>query len=141
MILTALHVVLAFYGISLSHAQELKQAQPYVRKNMSTSPKDVTKSPPTSTSLAHKLYKYTPLWLITFLSLSIAYLIFRSYTALQLDLGTWGCRMSWMSPNYIKMDGPRREGMGGLEDKYGLWLYREGGLQGHLEVCDDQSQP
>lgn len=39
-----------------------------------------------------------------------------------------------MSPNYVKMDGPRREGMGGLEDKYGLWLYREGGLQGHLEV-------
>lgn len=108
---------------------------------MSTPPKDVTKSPPTTTSFARKLSKYTPLWLIAFLSLSIAYLIFRSYTALQLDLGTWGCRMSWMSPNYIKMDGPRREGMGGLEDKYGLWLYREGGLQGHLEVCDDQSLP
>ena len=124
-----------------SHAQELKQAQAYVRKNMSTSSKDVTKSPSTSTSSARKLSKYTPLWFITFLSLSIAYLIFRSYTALQLDLGTWGCRMSWMSPNYVKMDGPRREGMGGLEDKYGLWLYREGGLQGHLEVCDDQSRP
>lgn len=99
---------------------------------------DVDKDPSSSPPASPPRKLYTSLWLITFLSLGIAYQIFRSYTVLQSELGTWGCRMSWMSPNYIKMDGPRREGMGGLEDKYGLWLYREGGLQGH-EVCHPSS--
>jgi glycosylphosphatidylinositol deacylase len=72
--------------------------------------------------------------LVTAIAVCLAYLIWQSYTSLQLELGTWGCRMSWMSPNYIKMDGPRAEGMGGLENKYSLWLYREGGLQGHIKV-------
>ena len=107
----------------------------FSEKNMVSASEDVDNAPsPTSHSPTRPRKLHTSLWLILLLSLSIIYTIFRSHSTLQLDLGTWGCRMSWMSPNYIKMDGPRREGMGGLEDKYSLWLYREGGLQGRVEV-------
>jgi hypothetical protein len=66
------------------------------------------------------------------LTIFICYLYARSYTAVNKELGTWGCRMSWMAPNYIRMDGPEVES--GLSRKYGVYLYREGGLQDDVRV-------
>jgi hypothetical protein len=73
-----------------------------------------------------------PIVLLILTSL-IFFLYARSYNSLNKELGTWGCRMSWMAPNYIKMDGPEGD-LGGLERKYGVYLYREGGLQGDAKV-------
>lgn len=39
-----------------------------------------------------------------------------------------------MSPNYVRLTGPSGPGLRGLERKYGLWLYREGGLQPDVQV-------
>jgi hypothetical protein len=65
---------------------------------------------------------------LTTLTLLLSLFYARSYTTLHDQLGTWGCRMSWMSPNWVEMkvDGP---GLADLEGKYGVYLYREGGLQ------------
>jgi hypothetical protein len=80
-------------------------------------------------------------WIVlaTFLSLLTLYATVHSYLQNQDELGRWGCRMSWMSPNYVRLDGPQGAEVKGLERKYALWLYREGGLQPDLQVraCSD----
>lgn len=48
--------------------------------------------------------------------------------------------MSWMSPNYVRLSGPSGLGLKGLERKYALWLYREGGLQSDVRVSHRQGQ-
>lgn len=77
--------------------------------------------------------------LATLLSLVTLYGTVHSYLQNQRDLGRWGCRMSWMSPNYVRLEGPTGPDVKGLDRKYALWLYREGGLQPDLQVraCSD----
>lgn len=72
--------------------------------------------------------------LASLLSLVTLLLTARSYLVIQSDLGAWGCRMSWMSPNYVRLAGPSGLGLKGLKRKYALWLYREGGLQPDVQV-------
>ena len=74
------------------------------------------------------------IFLAGFFSFVTLYWITSSYLGIQADLGRWGCRMSWMSPNYVRLTGPFGSGLRGLERKYGLWLYREGGLQPDVQV-------
>lgn len=81
----------------------------------------------------HRFLSYpytTSLLLLSFLTTLAIYL---SFSHNQIELGSWGCGMSWMHPNYILMDGPKGD-MSGLEKKYSLWLYREGGLQDEATV-------
>ena len=75
-------------------------------------------------------------WIIlaSLLSFVTVYWTTCSYLDIQADLGRWGCRMSWMSPNYVRLAGPSGSAVRGLERKYGLWLYREGGLQSDVQV-------
>jgi hypothetical protein len=40
-----------------------------------------------------------------------------------------------MSPNYVRLDGPNGHDVKGLDRKYALWLYREGGLQMDFKVA------
>jgi hypothetical protein len=42
--------------------------------------------------------------------------------------------MSWMSPNYVRLEGPTGPNVKGLDRKYTVWLYKEGGLQPDLLV-------
>ncbi|GHJ84302.1 hypothetical protein NliqN6_0704 [Naganishia liquefaciens] len=74
-------------------------------------------------------------WIIlaSLLSFVTVYWTTCSYLDIQADLGRWGCRMSWMSPNYVRLAGPSGSAVRGLERKYGLWLYREGGLQSDVQ--------
>jgi hypothetical protein len=81
--------------------------------------------------------------LVCVVGIVIGLLTFRSLLSLtsptspnseiESGLARWGCAMSWMSPGYVRLDGPHAVA-GGLDSKYSLWLYREGGLQGHTEV-------
>lgn len=73
---------------------------------------------------------------LSFLALIFGYMALSSYKRNERELGSWGCRMSWMSPNYFRMDGPTGGDVGGLDKKYGLWLYREGGIQQHTKVSN-----
>ncbi|KAJ9120760.1 hypothetical protein QFC22_002692 [Naganishia vaughanmartiniae] len=77
----------------------------------------------------------TSAWVILAGCVSVicAYLTVSAYLENQVDLDTWGCRMSWMSPNYVRLDGPGGRDLKRLDRKYALWLYREGGLQSDLK--------
>lgn len=66
---------------------------------------------------------------MAFITLIFAYMTLTSWKRNERELGHWGCRMSWMNPRYIKMDGPTEGDVGHLGAKYGLYLYREGGRQ------------
>ena len=96
----------------------------------------ITPNPSTTSSTRHSSRKAVLCpTLLLIVSLGLFALYARSYTYLNQDLGTWGCRMSWMAPNYVKMDGPEVES--GLGRKYGVFLYREGGLQGDIRVSSE----
>ncbi len=124
---------------------------------MATSPKVHTSSgarinippsaiSPTPASLrAHRSYSLTLLVLLLALLLSLS--TWYSYTSLNSPgtkdtlssgLATWGCGMSWMSPGYLRMDGPTN--VGGLERKYSVWWYREGGIDSSEVRVDHLSQ-
>ncbi|KAJ9105254.1 hypothetical protein QFC21_001620 [Naganishia friedmannii] len=90
--------------------------------------------PPSNPTWTRSARRLSPAWVILAGCVSVlcAYLTISSYLQNQVDLGAWGCRMSWMSPNYVRLDGPSGLELKGLNAKYALWLYREGGLQTDL---------
>ena len=100
----------------------------------STAHSNVTPPEPSAATSARRSTRKASIGpvILLILSLLLIFVYARSYTYLHKELGTWGCRMSWMAPNYVKMDGPEVEG--GLSRKYGVYLYREGGLQGDVRV-------
>jgi hypothetical protein len=87
-----------------------------------------------SSNLRSRRQSYPLSCLLLLSTLLISLITWHSYASLanpgtddvSSGLATWGCGMSWMSPGYVKLDGP--SDVNGLERKYSVWWYREGGI-------------
>lgn len=71
--------------------------------------------------------------LVLAFSLAFFYIAFLSFTFKEPALAS-RCKMAWMSPGYLRMDG-LTEQHSRLARKYALWLYREQGWDLSNKVC------
>ena len=67
--------------------------------------------------------------LIHVLTLAATWTWYKAYSIDHAQGGAWGCEMSWMTPSYEKVPVP-----GSTIARYNLYLYREQGWDGHIQV-------
>lgn len=119
-------VDLIFFLFAISMSAALSSAS--ASATAKTSAGQRTIRPPGAFSAMAAITPFSGSLLMAFITAIFAYMTYTSFKRNQRELGHWGCRMSWMNPNYIKMDGPTGGDVGNLGTKYGLYLYREGGM-------------